>query len=196
MAIFTTLARVYIILCNTKVAWVSKIFGQQQNFHIYRISRYLESWGVKSTICVVATTMTAAKFCINVCSLYMFMRFVCRWMLLKSVWILIAMLSISDPTLTTDSVAEVMELVNDWDSLDSISYVKTVVPGSRLAEIQQRCSTKREIANERASYYVHCHPQPSWTNLATQLYREGEFAAVEKLKPFLPLRGKCQAISK
>ena len=127
----------------------------------------------------------------------MFVRFVCRWMLLKSVWILIAMLSISDPTLTTDSVAEVMELMNKWDSLISgYDITKRVVPGSRLTEIQQRCSTKREIANECASYYVHCHPQPSWTHLASQLYREGEFAAVEKLKPFLPLRGKCQAISK
>ena len=116
-------------------------------------------------------------------------------MLLKSVWILIAMLSISDPTLTTDSVAQVMELVNDWNSLH-VAYYKEVVPLSRLTEIQQRCSTEREIANECASYYVHCHPQSSWTHLATHLYREGEFAAVEKLKPFLPLRGKCQAISK
>ena len=149
-----------------------------------------------STVCVVATTMIAAKFCIHACSLYMFVRFICRWMLLKSVWILIAMLSISDPTLTTDSVAEVMELMNKWDSLDTNFIDKTVVPPSRLTEIQERCSTKREIANECASYYVHCHPQSSWTNLATHLYREGEFAAVEKLKPFLPLRGKCQAISK
>ena len=141
--------------------------------------------------------MIAAKFCIHACSLYMFVRFVCRWILLKSVWILIAMLSISDPTLTTDSVAEVMELVKDWNSLYSrYGYVKTVVPRSRLIEIHQRCSTKREIANECASYYVYCHPQPSWTHLASRLYREGEFAAVEKLKPFLPLRGKCQAISK
>ena len=121
----------------------------------------------------------------------MFVRFICRWMLLKSVWILIAMLSISDPTLTTDSVADVMELMNKWDSLISDYYIRTIVPHSRLTEIQQRCSTKREIANECASYYVHCHPQPSWTHLATQLYREGEFAAVEKLKSFLPLRGKA-----
>ena len=111
-------------------------------------------------------------------------------------WILIAMLSISDPTLTTNSVAEVMELMNKWDSLDSRYYNETIVPGSRLTEIQQRCSTKREIANECASYYVHYHPLSSWTHLASHLYREGEFAAVEKLKPFLPLRGKCQAISK
>ena len=100
------------------------------------------------------------------------------------------MLSISDPTLTTDSVAEVMELMNKWDSLDSIYITKTVLPHSVFTEIQQRCSTKREIANECASYYVRCHPQPSWTHLASQLYSKGEFAAVEKLKAFLPLRGK------
>ena len=111
------------------------------------------------------------------------------------------MLSISDPTLTIDSVAEVMELVNNWGSLEYTMALFSmgsngVIPRSRLTEFQQRCSTKRDIANECASYYIHYHPQPSWTHLATRLYRGGEFAAVEKLKPFLPLRGKCQAISK
>ena len=71
---------------------------------------------------------------------------------------------ISDSTLTIDSVAEVMELVNDWNSLDtSVDYGTTniLVPCDRFEEIQKRCSTKREVANECASYYVHCHPQPS-----------------------------------
>ena len=141
--------------------------------------------------------MVAAEFCIHACSLYVFVRFVCRWMLLLSVWILIAMLSFLDPTLTIDSVAEVMELMNHWDSLDPrYSYVKTVVPHSRLTEIQRRHSTKRQIANECAVYYIHCYPRPSWTHLASQLFSEEEFAALEKLKPFLPLRGKCQGISK
>ena len=112
-----------------------------------------------------------------------------------SVWILMAMLSISDPTLTTDSVAEVMELVNYWDSLNPSYIPNIVVLVNRLREIQQRCSTKRDIAHECASYYIHCHPRPSWTHLTILLYRQGEFAAVEKLKPFLPLRGKWQGIS-
>ena len=124
-------------------------------------------------------------FYIHVCIAY-----VCRWIFLKSVWILIAILSISDPTLITNSVAEVMELMKKLDSLDSSYYMKKIVPHSRLTEIRKRCSTKREIANECASYYVRCHPQPSWTHLASQLYSKGEFAAVEKLKAFLPLRGK------
>jgi hypothetical protein len=98
---------------------------------------------------------------------------------------------LSDPTMTTDRVAESMKLIIDWKSLDSYFITRTeiLVPPSRLTEIQRRCSTKREIANECASYYVYCHPQPSWTHLARRLYSEGEFAAVEKLKPFLPLRG-------
>ena len=103
---------------------------------------------------------------------------------------------LSDPTLTTDSVAESMELMNSWESLKYIVDdfdVSGVIPGSRLREIQQRCSTKRDIAHECASYYIRCHPQPSWTHLACCLYREGEFAAVEKLKPFLPLRGTCNS---
>ena len=102
---------------------------------------------------------------------------------------------ISDPTLTTKSVAEVIELLNDWNSLDSrmfLSDTDILVPDSQLREIQRRCFTKREIAIECASYYVHCHHQPSWTHLASRLYGRGEFVAMEKLKPFLPLRGKCE----
>ena len=93
------------------------------------------------------------------------------------------MFIISDPTLTTDNVAEVMELLKDWNSLKSPGpalLAAGIVPDNRLREIQRRCSTKREIANECASYYVQCHPQSSWTHLATHLFSDGDFAAVEK----------------
>ena len=109
------------------------------------------------------------------------------------------MFSISDSTLTVDGVTEVMELINDWGSLyySSIIFCKIVViPGCKCMEIQQRCSTKREIANECASYYVHCHPQPSWTRLASQLYGGGEYTALKKSKSFLPLRGKSTSACK
>ena len=102
------------------------------------------------------------------------------------------MLFISDPTLTTGNVAEVMELLNNWDSLGVICFF---VSATQFDRIQWKCSSKKEILNECASYYVHCHPQPSWTQLANCLYKKDEFAAVEKLKPFLPLRGKYQVIS-
>ena len=92
--------------------------------------------------------------------------------------------------MTTDDVAEVMELVNDWNSLQYSTITgPVIVSSSRFRAIEEKCSTKREIANECASYYVQCHPQPSWTHLADRLYCHGEFAAVEKLKPFLPVRG-------
>ena len=103
---------------------------------------------------------------------------------------------ISDPTLTTYNVAEVMKLLNDWNSLEIDIYTDfIIIPFSRLEEIQRKCSTKKEIAKKCASYYVHCHPHTSWTHLASHLYSQGEFAAVEKLKPFLPLRGEYQVIS-
>ena len=106
------------------------------------------------------------------------------------------MFFISDPTLTTDNVAQVIELVNNWDSFSS-GLIPTITPSSRLRAIRQKFSTvtKREMSTECASYYVHCHPESSWTHLASRLYYRGEFAAVEKLKPFLPLRGKYQVIS-
>ena len=113
---------------------------------------------------------------------------------------------ISDSTLTTANVTSVMELVKNWGSLSSpyisediiplhYSLTDDIIPDHRLDAIRSSCSTNREIASECASYYVHCHPQPSWTHLASHLYKEGEFTAVEKCKPFLPLRGKYQVVT-
>ena len=103
---------------------------------------------------------------------------------------------ISDSTLTTANVTSVMELVKDWDSLHrGILESDLVIPYHRLDAIRSSCSTNREIAGECASYYVHCYHQPSWTHLARLLYEQGELTAVEKCKPFLPLRGKYQVVT-
>ena len=84
-----------------------------------------------------------------------------------------------------------MELVKDWRSLRrETHYEPPIIPLSRFGSIETTCYTKRETASECASYYVHCHPLASWTHLACRLYEWDEFAAVEKLKPNLPLRGK------
>ena len=102
--------------------------------------------------------------------------------------------SFSDPTLTTVNVAEAMELMNNWSLLSTATTETQVIPPSRLEHIQSKCFTKRKVASECASYYVHCHPRPSWTHLANHLYYQREFAVVEKLRPFLPLRGMCEII--
>ena len=106
---------------------------------------------------------------------------------------------ISDSTLTTVNVTSVMELMKDWDSLSEEFIVAipsdAIIPDHRLDAIRSSCSTNREIASECASYYVHCYRQPSWTHLASCLYWEEEFTAVEKCKPFLPLRGKYQVVT-
>ena len=103
---------------------------------------------------------------------------------------------ISDSTMTTANITSVMELVKDWDSLSNPYYSsEDIIPDHRLDAIRSSCSTNREIASECASYYVHCHHQPSWTHLARRLYWEGELTAVEKCKPFLPLRGKYQVVT-
>ena len=94
--------------------------------------------------------------------------------------------------MTTDNVAPVIELLNDFNSLSSLFVL---IPHSRLNVIKNKYSTKEKIANECASYYVHCGVQPSWTELASNPYQRGEFPAVKQLKPFLPVRGKYQVIS-
>ena len=107
------------------------------------------------------------------------------------------MLYISDHTLTTDNVAKVMAVVNDLESLAKVSFVTrdSIIPSPQLQAIQRKFTTKREVATECAYCFSHCHPLASWTLLATHLYKFEEFAAVEKVKPFLPLRGKHQVIS-
>ena len=96
------------------------------------------------------------------------------------------MLYFSDPILTTKQVVQ----VNDLESLQP-----RLIPHSRFNAIQSKYSTKEEISNQCASYYVNCSVQPSWMELAGSLYRHGEFSAVKQLKPFLPVRGKYQVIS-
>ena len=106
------------------------------------------------------------------------------------------MLFISDPTLTTGNVARVIELLNGLNSLSlSIILPLPLIPPSRLNVIKSKYSTKENISNECASYYVHCSLHPSWMKLARCLYERGEFSAVKQLKPFLPVRGKYQVIS-
>ena len=101
----------------------------------------------------------------------------------------------SDSTLTTDDVLQVIKLVNDWKSLSYGDISTLIIHSSQLEYIQDNFSTKKEISTECATHYVHGNPYSSWTHLAQGLYSRGEFAAVEKLKPFLPLRGKYQVIS-
>ena len=106
------------------------------------------------------------------------------------------MLFISDHTLKTDAVTEVLAVVNDLESLTDYSSVtrEYIIPKSVLEAIQKKYATKREVVTDCAYYFSHCHPRASWTLLATHLYEMGEFTAVEKVKPFLPLRGKHQVI--
>ena len=103
--------------------------------------------------------------------------------------------STSDTTLTTNNVSEVMELVSNWGPLQYATYTEPeIIPSDRFSAIEEKCSTKRETASECASYYVQCHPLASWTHLADRLYLYGEFTAVKRLKPYLPLRGNTNTI--
>ena len=103
---------------------------------------------------------------------------------------------ISDSTLTTVNVTSVMELVKNWDSLSAVVIgTVDIIPRDRLDAIRSSCSTNKKIASQCASYYVHCHPRTSWTHLTSRLYEKGQFKAVEKCKPFLPLRGKYKVVT-
>ena len=99
--------------------------------------------------------------------------------------------------MTSDNVAKVLAMLDKWDSLTTMLYDgrDTIIPSSFMKAIQSKCSTKGELVTDCASYYVNCHPQSSWSFMASHLYREGEFVAVVKLKPFLPVKGMHQVVS-
>ncbi|MCG8625594.1 MAG: hypothetical protein MJE68_26790 [Proteobacteria bacterium] len=44
---------------------------------------------------------------------------------------------------------------------------------------------------EYADLYANCNPWASWEHLAKSLYHHHQVAAVEEVRSYLPLRGRC-----
>ena len=91
----------------------------------------------------------------------------------------------SDSTLTVDSVLEVMGKVREWywvgDNLD--------IPSSKRQEIAEQSSTEIEKSHQIGRYWVNTHPDPSWEELGSVLYRSGEETAAMMVKQYLPPQG-------
>ena len=80
---------------------------------------------------------------------------------------------------------EVMGKVQEWDSVGgklSVSY-------SKRQEIREQSSTEMEKSLELGRYWVNTHPDPSWEQLGTALYRSGEERAAMMVKQYLPPQG-------
>ena len=95
----------------------------------------------------------------------------------------------SEPTLTVENVAGVMEKVaverrkEVWSGGD-------IVPYPQLKEIYQKYFTEEQRMHACADIYVNCHPDSSWTHLCRRLYGENEMTAAKKAKTFIPQTGE------
>ena len=55
---------------------------------------------------------------------------------------------------------------------------------------EERITSSKEKLLACATHYVNSYPDSSWEDLSRELYWKGEMATVEKVKTFLPPRGR------
>ena len=95
----------------------------------------------------------------------------------------------TDPTLTVEKVAEVMEKVKVGKRRQVWERVLTWYGASPVDQLYSSHSTVKETNLSCSDTYVNCHPEPSWEHLTTLLYEEDEMTAVDQARPFLPPKG-------
>ena len=85
-----------------------------------------------------------------------------------------------------ENVREVMAVVGHWERVGS----SLGVPDSKLQEISQQSSTKREKCLALGDYWVNTDPEASWEKLAMVLYWRREERALAVTKQYLQ-QGMC-----
>ena len=86
-----------------------------------------------------------------------------------------------DPTLTVESVLEVMGEVQNWWKLGEMLSV----PESKLQVIETQLSTEKKNIS-MGHYWVNNDPHASWEKLCSTLYMMKEERAVAKAIQYLP----------
>ena len=89
-----------------------------------------------------------------------------------------------------ENVREVMAEVENWESVGIVENWSSVgielgVPRSKLQEISQQSSTRREKSLALGDYWINTDPDASWERLATGLYQKGENRALAVMKQYL-----------
>ena len=100
-------------------------------------------------------------------------------------------MSHSDPSLTSQNVYQVMEVVRPerWGVVGR----GLGVPGSILDKINAECSSDEEKMSAVINYVVTINPDITWEEIAAALYVKDEEKAVERVKPYLHILpgGSC-----
>ena len=63
------------------------------------------------------------------------------------------------------------------------------ISDSTLDDIGENATSLKDCNRRAAAHYINYSPKASWNHISGVLYSYGEFAAVEKMKPFLPPKG-------
>ena len=95
----------------------------------------------------------------------------------------------TDPTLTVEKVADVLEKI-EVDKRRQVWWrVLTWNGKSPVDQVYSSHSTEKEKTLSCSDTYVNCYPGSSWEHLTSQLYKEDEMTAVDQARPFLPPKG-------
>ena len=95
----------------------------------------------------------------------------------------------SEPTLTVENVAGVMEKVA-VERRKEVWSDGHIVQDSQIKKIYQKYSTGEQRIHACADIYVSCRPDSSWTHLCKGLYWQNEVTAAKKAKTFIPQTGE------
>ena len=96
----------------------------------------------------------------------------------------------SDPTLTVESLVEVIEKVTSDEGMrrevwERVLEWDCVTPSSYLDKVYLKYSMAEERTHALADVYVNIRPDSSWQRLVRILYDESEMAAAKEAKSFL-----------
>ena len=92
----------------------------------------------------------------------------------------------TDPTLTVEKVADVLEKIK----VDKRRQVwERVLTREVVDQLYSSHSTEKEKTLSCSDTYVNCYPESSWEHLTSLLYKEDEMTAVDQARPFLPPKG-------
>ena len=97
-----------------------------------------------------------------------------------------------DATLTVDNVTTVMELVTA-DRMMEV-WGRLGVHKSLVEMATRNLLTPKKKTRACVDLYLNCHPNTSWKNIATGLYRCEEMAAAKEAKTFYHQNGKHHSL--
>ena len=96
--------------------------------------------------------------------------------------IVLVCLNPSDPTLTVENIGPIMEMVENWREVANNIFI----PDAIQERITQHHTTDKEKSCAAGEWWVHTYLSPSWDGLASALYHNGEYGALEKMTQYLP----------